>query len=65
MTSTPSSVQRGIAAAKLLAAALLLAQGQAVTAQNTHTLPLVLPDTGAAPSGPVSRVRAFPFRLKR
>ena len=51
MTSTPSPVQRGIAAAKLLAAALLLAQGQAVTAQNTHTLPLVLPDTGAAPSG--------------
>ena len=51
MTSKRSPVQRSIAAAKLLAITLLLAQSQATTAQNKHTLPLVLPDSGAAPSG--------------
>ena len=51
MTSKPSPVQRSLAAAKLLAITLLLAQSQATSAQNKHTLPLVLPDSGAAPSG--------------
>ena len=44
-------MQRSLAAAKLLAIALLLAQSPATSAQNKHTLPLVLPDSGAAPSG--------------
>ena len=44
-------MQRSLAAAKLLAITLLLAQSQATSAQNKHTLPLVLPDSGAAPSG--------------
>ena len=43
-------MQRSLAAAKLLAIALLLAQSQATPAQNKHTLPLVLPDSGAAPA---------------
>ena len=58
MTSKRSPVQRSLAAAKLLAIALLLAQSPAMSAQspatsaqNKHTLPLVLPDSGAAPSG--------------
>ena len=51
MTSKPSPVQRSIAAAKLLAITLLLAQSQATSAQNKHTLPLVLPASGAAPGG--------------
>ena len=51
MTSKPSPVQRSLAAAKLLAITLLLAQSPATSAQNKHTLPLVLPDSGADPSG--------------
>ena len=51
MTSKRSPVQRSLAAAKLLAITLLLAQSPATSAQNKHTLPLVLPDSGAAPGG--------------
>ena len=46
-----SLVSRGFTAAKLLAAALLIAHSHAVPAQNTHTLPLVLPASNAALTG--------------
>ena len=50
MNSKFSAVQRSLTAAKLLGITLLLAHGHAASAQNHHTLPLVLP-AGAAPTG--------------
>ena len=50
MNSKFSTVQRSLTAAKLLGITLLLAHGHAASAQNHHTLPLVLP-AGAAPTG--------------